>query len=69
MRHVLIYPDPESNWWIATVPSLRGCVSQGATREEALKKIREAIDLWLETAKSLGWEIPPEPESAELCEV
>ena len=32
----------------ATVPALPGCISEGATREEALKNIEEAIKLYLE---------------------
>jgi len=35
-------------------PSLKGCHSYGATKEEALKNITEAIELWLESAKELG---------------
>jgi len=35
-------------YYIASCPALKSCVSQGKTREEALKNIREAIDLYLE---------------------
>lgn len=38
----------EDGYFVASVPSLRGCWSQGKTREEALENIREAIDLYLE---------------------
>ena len=39
----------ESDEGIAvSCPLLRGCHSQGRTREEALANIREAIQLWLE---------------------
>ncbi|MDD3622675.1 MAG: type II toxin-antitoxin system HicB family antitoxin, partial [Methanofollis sp.] len=33
------------------VPSLPGCISEGDTREDALRNIREAIDLYLETVE------------------
>lgn len=42
MRQVIVYPG-EDGYWIAECPSLPGCVSQGATREEAITNIREAI--------------------------
>ena len=39
-------------------PSLKGCHSYGATKEEALINVAEAISLWLESAKELGIPIP-----------
>ena len=45
---VIIEPG-EDRGFIAHVPALRGCWSQGATREEALGNVREAIEAWLET--------------------
>jgi len=59
-RRVLIYPDPESEYWLAECPSLPGCFSQGKTREEALKNIREAIQLFIDVLKEDGRPIPPE---------
>ncbi|MEJ7862339.1 MAG: type II toxin-antitoxin system HicB family antitoxin [Pyrinomonadaceae bacterium] len=38
----------EDGFFVASVPSLKGCWSQGKTREEALENIREAIELYLE---------------------
>lgn len=38
----------EDGVWIAECPSIPGCVSQGSTKEEALKNIKEAIQLCLE---------------------
>jgi predicted RNase H-like HicB family nuclease len=37
---------------------LAGCISQGATYEEALANIKEAIDLWITYAQGQGREIP-----------
>ncbi|MEN3011015.1 MAG: type II toxin-antitoxin system HicB family antitoxin [Candidatus Bipolaricaulaceae bacterium] len=37
MRQVILYPG-EDNFWVAICPSLPGCVSQGRTKEEALKE-------------------------------
>jgi predicted RNase H-like HicB family nuclease len=53
MRQVILYTD-EDGMWIAEVPSLMGCGSQGKTREEALENVREAIELWLEDAAGLS---------------
>ena len=39
-------------------PLLKGCHSCGNNRDEALKNIKEAIKLWLESAQDLGIEIP-----------
>jgi predicted RNase H-like HicB family nuclease len=42
----------EAGFFVAEVPALPGCLSQGKTREEALKNIREAIEGWLEEMES-----------------
>lgn len=45
---VVIRKDEEDpGWYNASVPALPGCHSQGRSREEALKNIREAIELYL----------------------
>jgi predicted RNase H-like HicB family nuclease len=44
---VILEPDPETGDWAAWCPELPGCVSAGASREEALAGIREAIALYL----------------------
>ena len=44
---VVIEPD-EGGWHSAHVPSLPGCISQGKSVDEALKNIKEAIQLYLE---------------------
>ncbi|MCX6579723.1 MAG: type II toxin-antitoxin system HicB family antitoxin [Candidatus Aminicenantes bacterium] len=44
---VILEPSDEGGYTVY-VPSLPGCISEGDTREEALKNIHEAIDLYLE---------------------
>jgi predicted RNase H-like HicB family nuclease len=44
---IVLEPSNEGGF-TALVPSLPGCISEGDTREEALKNIREAIELYLE---------------------
>ncbi|MGD9629432.1 MAG: type II toxin-antitoxin system HicB family antitoxin [Pyrinomonadaceae bacterium] len=48
MNIKVIIESGEDGYFVARVPSLKGCWSQGKTREEALENIREAIDLYLE---------------------
>jgi len=55
---VLIEPD-EDGMLVATVPSLPGCVSQGASREEAVRSIREAIEAYVESLRERGEPMPP----------
>lgn len=64
---VLIEPD-EDGVYIAQVPSLPGCISQGNTRAEAVQNIREAIELYLESLEAHDEPIPP-AITEELIEV
>jgi predicted RNase H-like HicB family nuclease len=50
MKIKVIIEPGEDGYLVAHCPSLKSCWSQGKTREEALKNIREAIDLFLEPA-------------------
>ena len=49
MKLKVVIEPGEDRGFIAHVPALRGCWSQGATRDEALSNVREAIEAWLET--------------------
>ena len=53
----------------AYVPDLPGCIAVGATREEVLASIHEAIEFHLEGLKEDGQPIPPPSSSSELVEV
>jgi len=68
MRYrVLIEPD-EDGVFVAEVPALPGCVSQGKTRAEAITNIKEAIAAYLESLQKHGEPVPP-PVSEEVVEV
>jgi predicted RNase H-like HicB family nuclease len=56
-RQVLLYLG-EDDYFVAEVPSLPGCISQGKTREEALVNIEEAISLYIEVLHDRGESIP-----------
>ncbi len=55
---VIVYWSEEDGAFIAEVPELAGCMADGASYEEALKNAQIVIGEWIETAKSLGREIP-----------
>jgi predicted RNase H-like HicB family nuclease len=69
MRQVLLYPDPEDGGWGALVPSLPGCISEGDTRDEALRNIREAITLIEEVMREDGQAVPEDSLAAELVQL
>ncbi len=69
MRQVVIYPDLQDGGWIAEVPSLPGCFSDGETKEEVLLNVRDAIDCWLEGAADVGMPIPAESFDVQVCVV
>lgn len=48
MKLKIILEPSEEGGYTVFVPSLPGCISEGDTKEEALKNIREAIELYLE---------------------
>ncbi len=54
----------EAGYFVAEVPALPGCLSQGRSRDEALQNLQEAIEGWLEVMESRQ-EFPRE----ELIEV
>jgi predicted RNase H-like HicB family nuclease len=60
MRQVVIYPDLEDGGWVAEVPTLPGCISQGDSKEEAIENVRDAIQTWIEGARSVGRDVPEE---------
>jgi predicted RNase H-like HicB family nuclease len=55
---VLIEQD-EDGVFVAEVPALPGCISQGYNRKEALQNIQEAIAAYLESLKAHNEPIPP----------
>ena len=52
-------PPEEGGGFVATVPDLPGCMSDGETPEEALVNIQDAIAAWIEAARDMGHAVPP----------
>ncbi len=52
MNIKVVIENGEDGYFVARVPALKGCWSQGKTKAEALENIKEAIDLYLEPEPS-----------------
>jgi predicted RNase H-like HicB family nuclease len=63
---IVIYWDNEDKIFVAEAPELAGCLAHGKTQVDAVKNVNEAIELWLETAREFGDEIP-EPRNRKLA--
>jgi predicted RNase H-like HicB family nuclease len=50
----------EDGGFVASVPALPGCVSQGDTRAEAMENVREAVEVYLDDCRESGEPIPSE---------
>ncbi len=60
MRYTVVLEQEEDGGYVVSVPALPGCVSEGDTRAEALKNIREAIELYVEDCRESGDPVPTE---------
>jgi predicted RNase H-like HicB family nuclease len=68
MKYRVLIEQDEDGVFVAEVPSLPGCISQGGTRTEATENIKEAIALYLESLSMHNDAVPP-PITEELVEV
>ena len=60
MRYTVILEQEADGGYVASVPALPGCVSQGDNREDVLANIHEAIELYVEDCKDAGDPVPTE---------
>lgn len=63
---VRLYQD-EDGVWIAEIPSIPGCGSDGSTKEEAISNVTEAALLCLEVRRDLGLPLTVETVSIEVA--
>jgi predicted RNase H-like HicB family nuclease len=68
MKYRVIIEQDEDGVFVAEVPSLPGCLSQGLTRQEAVENVKEAISAYLESLAAHDEAIPP-PIAEEFVEV
>ena len=62
MRYTVILEHESDGGFVATVPALPGCVSQGDTREEAIANVQEAAELYIDDCIASGDPVPTEAE-------
>lgn len=60
MRYTVILEREPDGGYVASVPALPGCVSQGDSRDDALTNIKEAIDVYIEDCRDAGDPVPTE---------
>ena len=62
----VVIEQDEDGYYVAEVPAMPGCLSQGRTREEAIANIREAIVGWLEVMERKACAVRGEPIEVSL---
>ena len=55
---IVLYWSEEDAVFVAEVPELAGCMAHGDSQEAALASVKEAMQLWIDTAKEFGDAIP-----------
>jgi predicted RNase H-like HicB family nuclease len=68
LRYTVILEKGRESGYVAYCPALKGCVSQGETRERALINIKEAMEAYIEALTEDGLPLPTE-EGRELVDV
>lgn len=63
---VLPRAEEQGGGYMVTVPQLPGCVTDGRSREEAIKYVEYAIESWILLRRDLGYGVPP-PYSVSNC--
>ena len=62
---VIIFWSAEDEVFLAEVPELPGCMAHGGTQEEALANAKQAVQLWIDTAREFGDPVP-QPKGRRL---
>ena len=68
MKYRIFIEQDEEKMYVAEVPSLPGCISQGKTRNEAIENAKDAIKGYIESLKKHNEPIPPSI-SEEIVEI
>lgn len=62
---ILLKPEPEGGYTV-NVPALPGCITYGVDLDEAKVNAKEAIEVYIESLKEHGEEIPTDDDVLEL---
>ena len=68
MKYTVVIRIGNESGYVATVPALPGCVSQGRTRRQALRNAKEAIEAYIEALLEDGLPVPVQTD-AELVDI
>lgn len=68
MKYRVVIQQDEDGVFVAEVPGLPGCISQGQTRSEALLNVQEALEAYIESLQAHDEPVPPSIEE-EVIEV
>ena len=66
---VVLDPDEKGRGYTVLVPALPGCITQGRSREEALRRAREAISAYIASLEADGEPIPEERKPIQALKV
>lgn len=69
LEYTVIFEPAEEGGYVASVPTLPGCATQGETFEETTKNIKDAIQGYLEVLKEEGQNIPREMKEVVVTKV
>ena len=67
MKFTITLDRDEDGAWVAECPAIPGCMSQGATRDEAMTNVREAIAACLEVRAGRGMPLTVETRQIEVA--
>lgn len=68
MTYTVVIRAGNESGYVATVPASPGCVSQGRTRRQALRNVKEAIEVYVEALSEDGLPVPMQTDS-ELVDI
>jgi predicted RNase H-like HicB family nuclease len=69
IEYPIVLEQDEDGRFSVYAPDLPGCTSWGATRAQAIERVREAIEVWIESAKADGEPIPTPGSALEYVRI